>query len=536
MNDKGSELHHDDVTHCGVCTPGELFLRSLKYASILLSPLHPLFYHPYSNHVLDDQRRPSIYTRLRMGRADHQRPGLLRERGLLQACQCLPHKHKHKRTLNDGGDDDDDDAHARRQRPRRFPRFERAQRAQRAANAPRRLAARLQRQGLHHLRRPVAARRRGAAVPPRARGRAGGRRERRAERGAVPPGRGCRCGMFGCNYGLIVNTDCCISLGFDRHRNWWAGADTARRRTISTRIYGRRQRTGVVLGQRDLWMRMQQYSVSLSHLCPFSITALLTPNTTDTTSTHPSPQIERDSNNEPTAHSTHTTHTTLADTQHAARVPLPPPTTSFAQPTVDVTEDTETGSPVVTVHPEPGPEPESASAGDVNVNAAVFGAVGSRAPRSRSQSNFNDSVGDDHADMGPPDSLPSLSNPQASGTGTTAPSAPTALEKPISVVPMSGALSAPPPPPKDTTTTSSIPARQDTETRSTSSDAAIPSMGSEDKLGGREPASRRLDDDDENVDETDRSENDTGKQKKGASKLLGKMKEKLKTASHGQKA
>lgn len=259
---------------------------------------------------------------------------------------------------------------------------------------------------------------------------------------------------------------------------------------------------------------------------------------TDTTSTHPSPKIERDSNNEPIAHST---HTTLADTQHAVRVPLPPPTSSFAQPTVDVTEDTETGSPVVTVHPEadadarpePGPKPESASAG--GVNAEVFGAVGSRAPRS--QSNFNDAVGDNHADMGPPDSLPSLTNPQASGTGTTAPSAPTGLEKPISVVPMSGALSPPPPPPKDTTTTTtfSIPAQQDAETRSTSSDAAIPSMGSEDKLGGRELASRHYDDDEENVDETDKSQNDTGRQKKGASKLLGKMKEKLKTG-HGQKA
>lgn len=258
----------------------------------------------------------------------------------------------------------------------------------------------------------------------------------------------------------------------------------------------------------------------------------------DTTSTHPSPKIERerdrDSNNEPISHST---HTTLADTQHAARVPLPPPTSSFAQPTVDVTEDTETGSPVVTVHPEadadarpePGPELESASAGDVN--AEVFGAVGSRAPRS--QSNFNNAVGDNHADMGPPDSLPSLTNPQASGTGTTAPSAPTGLEKPISVVPMSGALSPPPPPPKDTAP--SLPARHDTETRSTSSDAAIPSMGSEDKLGGHEPASRRLDDDEENADETDKAQNDTGRQKKGASKLLGKMKEKLKTG-HGQKA
>lgn len=71
-----------------------------------------------------------------------------------------------------------------------------------------------------------------------------------------------------------------------------------------------------------------------------------------------------------------------------------------------------------------------------------------------------------------------------------------------------------------------------------------PSMGSlsEDKLGGREPASRPYEDDDENVDETDKTQNDTGKPgpKKytgaGASKLLGKMKEKLKTASHGQKA
>lgn len=64
-----------------------------------------------------------------------------------------------------------------------------------------------------------------------------------------------------------------------------------------------------------------------------------------------------------------------------------------------------------------------------------------------------------------------------------------------------------------------------------------PSMGSEDKLGGREPASRPYEDDEEeNVDETDKTQNDTGKQKKGASKLLGKMKEKLKTASHGQKA
>lgn len=305
-------------------------------------------------------------------------------------------------------------------------------------------------------------------------------------------------------------------------------------------------------------MRMQQYSVSLSHLCPFSITALLTPNTTDTTSTHPSPQIERDSNNEPTAHSTHSTHTTVADTQHAARVPLPPPTSSFAQPTVDVSKDAETGSPVVTVHPEPGPgrepepELESASARDVNVNAAVFGAVGSRAPRS--QSGFNNSVGDDHADMGAPDTLPAVSNPQVSGTGTTrrtAPSAPTALEKPISVVPMSGALSPPPPPPKDTptTTTPNLPARQDTETRSTSSDAAMPgpSMGSlsEDKLGGlgRGTASRGNEDpnaDDEDVADETNNESGPGKQKKntgaGASKLLGKMKEKLKTASHGQKA
>lgn len=254
---------------------------------------------------------------------------------------------------------------------------------------------------------------------------------------------------------------------------------------------------------------------------------------TDTTSTHPSPKIERDSNNEPIAHST---HTTLADTQHAARVPLPPPTSSFAQPTVDVSNDAEMGSPVVTVHPEadadarpePGPEPESASAD--SVNAEVFGAVGSRAPRS--QSNFNDAVKDNHADMGPPDSLPSLTNPQASGTGTTAPSAPTGLEKPISV-PMSGALSPPPPPPKDTTP--SLTTRQDAETRSTSNDAAIPSMGSEDKLGGREPASKHYDDDEENVDETDKSQNDTGRQKKGASKLLGKMKEKLKTGD-GQKA
>lgn len=254
----------------------------------------------------------------------------------------------------------------------------------------------------------------------------------------------------------------------------------------------------------------------------------------DTTSTHPSPKIERDSNNEPIAHST---HTTLADTQHAARVPLPPPTSSFAQPTVDVTEDTETGSPVVTVHPEagagadaePGPELESASAG--GVNAEVFGAVGSRALRS--QSNFNNAVGDNHADLGPPDSLPSLTNPQASGTGTTAPSAPTGLGKPISVVPMSGALSPPPPPPKDTTP--SLTTRQDAETRSTSSDAAILSMGSEDKLGGREPASKHYDDDEENADETDKAQNDTGRQKKGASKLLGKMKEKLKTG-HGQKA
>lgn len=283
-------------------------------------------------------------------------------------------------------------------------------------------------------------------------------------------------------------------------------------------------------------MQMQQYSVRLSHPCSFSITALLTINNTDTTSTHPSsfPIVGLDSNNEPTSHST---HTILADTQHAARVPLPPPTSSFAQPTVDVTEDTETGSPVVTVHPEAdadarpelGPKPESASAD--SVNAEVFGAVGSRAPRS--QSNFNNAVGDNHADMGPPDSLPSLTNPQASGTGTTAPSAPTGLEKPISVVPMSGALSPPPPPPKDTTP--SLTTRQDTETRSTSSDAAIPSMGSHDKLGGREPASKHYEDDEENVDETDKAQNDTGRQKKGASKLLGKMKEKLKTG-HGQKA
>lgn len=288
-------------------------------------------------------------------------------------------------------------------------------------------------------------------------------------------------------------------------------------------------------------MQTQQYLVRVTclPLPPHSLSIIiisLTYRNTDTTSTHPSPKIECDSNNEPIAHST---HTTLADTQHAARVPLPPPTSSFVQPTVDVTEDTETGSPVVTVHPEadadarpePGPEPESASAGGVNVNAEVFGAVGSRAPRS--QSNFNNAVGDNHVDMGPPDSLPSLTNPQASGTGTTAPSAPTGLEKPISVVPMSGALSPPPPPPKDTTP--SLTTRQDAETRSTSSDAAIPSMGSHDKLGGREPASKHYDEDEENVDETDKTQNDTGRQKKGASKLLGKMKEKLKTG-HGQKA
>lgn len=288
-------------------------------------------------------------------------------------------------------------------------------------------------------------------------------------------------------------------------------------------------------------MQMQQYLVRVTclPLPPHSLSIIiisLTYRNTDTTSTHPSPKIERDSNNEPIAHST---HTTLADTQYAARVPLPPPSSSFAQPTVDVTEDTETGSPVVTVHPEagadarpePGPELESASAGGVNVNAEVFGAVGSRAPRS--QSNFNDAVKDNHTDMGLPDSLPSLTNPQASGTGTTAPSAPTGLEKPISVVPMSGALSPPPPPPKDMAP--SLPARQDAETRSTSSDAAIPSMGSDDKLGGREPASKHYEDDEENVDETDKTQNDTGRQKKGASKLLGKMKEKLKTG-HGQKA
>lgn len=299
-------------------------------------------------------------------------------------------------------------------------------------------------------------------------------------------------------------------------------------------------------------MQMQQYLVrvtclplfphSLSIIISLSITIIsLTYRNTDTTSTHPSPIIERerdrDSNNEPISHST---HTTLADTQHAARVPLPPPSSSFAQPTVDVTEDTETGSPVITVHPEagagadaePGPKAESASAGGVNTE--VFGAVGSRAPRS--QSNFNDAVGDNHADMGPPDSLPSVSSPHTSGTGMTAPTAPTALEKPISV-PMSGALSPPPPPPKDTTTTttSRVSAQQDAETRSTSSDAAIPSMGSEDKLGGHEPASKHYDDDEENVDETDKTQNDTGRQKKGASKLLGKMKEKLKTG-HGQKA
>lgn len=259
---------------------------------------------------------------------------------------------------------------------------------------------------------------------------------------------------------------------------------------------------------------------------------------TDTTSTHPSPKIECDSNNESIAHST---HTTLADTQHAARVPLPPPTSSFVQPTVDVTEDTETGSPVVTVHPEvdvdarpePGPEPESASAG--GVNAEVFGAVGSRAPRS--QSNFNNAGGDNHVDMGPPDSLPSISNPHIRGTGTTAPSAPAALEKPLSVVPMSGALSPPPPPPKDTITPPNPTVRQDAETRSysTSSDATIPSMGREDQLGGRSG------EDDVDMDVTDENENDSatgsGKQKKGsgASKLLGKVKEKLKTG-HGQKA
>lgn len=94
--------------------------------------------------------------------------------------------------------------------------------------------------------------------------------------------------------------------------------------------------------------------------------------------------------------------------------------------------------------------------------------------------------------MGSPESLFSISNPQHSGTGTTAPSAPTALEKPISVVPLSGALSPPPPPPKDTntTTTTNLTARQKAETRSTSSDAAIPSMGSKDKLGGRTPDGR----------------------------------------------
>lgn len=110
-----------------------------------------------------------------MGRANHQRLGLLRERRLLQACQRLQHNHRSK--LN--GDD------ARRQRPRRFPRVERAKRA---ANAPRRLAARRERKGVHHLRRPLAARSDGAAVPPRAGGRAGDGRWRRAERGAVPPG------------------------------------------------------------------------------------------------------------------------------------------------------------------------------------------------------------------------------------------------------------------------------------------------------------------------------------------------------------
>lgn len=259
----------------------------------------------------------------------------------------------------------------------------------------------------------------------------------------------------------------------------------------------------------------------------------------DTTSTHPSPKIERDSNNEPIAHST---HTTLADTQHAARVPLPPPTTSFAQPTVDVAEDTETGSPVVTVHPEvdadarpePGPEPESAFAS--GAGAEGFGAIGG------TQANFkgvNDTVRD--ADMGPPNSLPSLSTLQVSGRGTTAPSAPTALEKPLSVVPLSGALSppvAPTPPPKDTTATTppNFTARQDAETRSysTSCDAAIPSMGRDDKLGGGN-------EDDVDMDVADENENDSatgsGKQKKGsgASKLLGKMKEKLKTG-HGQKA
>lgn len=240
-------------------------------------------------------------------------------------------------------------------------------------------------------------------------------------------------------------------------------------------------------------------------------------------------------------------------------MPLPPPTSSFAQPTVDVSKDAETGSPVVTVYPEADarPEPEteleSASARDANVNAEVFGAVGTRAPRS--QSNFNDTVGDNRSDMGAPDTLPAVSNPQVSGTGTTtttAPSAPTALEKPISVVPMSGAFSPPPPPPKDTTTTTTprLTTQQDAETRSTSSDsdAAMPgpSMGSlsEDKLGGRGrgTASRGNEDpnaDDEDVADETNNESGPGKQKKntgaGASKLLGKMKEKLKTG-HGQKA
>lgn len=265
---------------------------------------------------------------------------------------------------------------------------------------------------------------------------------------------------------------------------------------------------------------------------------------TDTTSTHPSPKIERerdrDSNNEPIAHST---HTTLADTQHAARVPLPPPSSSFAQPTVDVAEDTETGSPVVTVHPEadadarpepgPEPEPEPESAFGSGVGAEGFGAVGG------TQANLkgvNEPVRD--TDMGPPGALPSISSPHVSGMGTTAPSAPTALEKPLSVVPLSGALSPPPPPPKDTITPPNPTVRQDAETRSysTSSDATIPSMGREDQLGGRSG------EDDVDMDVTDENENDSaatgsGKQKKGsgASKLLGKVKEKLKTG-HGQKA
>lgn len=131
------------------------------------------------------------------------------------------------------------------------------------------------------------------------------------------------------------------------------------------------------MGQTNLWMQMIQYLVR-------PLLPLLSLHNTNfynqaTTSMHPSLNV--DSNNEPISQST---HTSLADTQHAARVPLPPPTFFFAQPSVDVSKDAETGSLVVIVHPEadadarpepgPGPEPESASAS--GVGAGGFGAIG----------------------------------------------------------------------------------------------------------------------------------------------------------------